>query len=101
MYQEKNATWSPNSVPPNPESLVPKRFHARSPDEEDDSPTNKKMKLNKQAYDHVLHAFNAESPALSHVNLPLLKSFFNSNDSDVCCVCVCSLMSLSSFSQGL
>ncbi|KAG5386243.1 hypothetical protein IGI04_037713 [Brassica rapa subsp. trilocularis] len=64
---DKNATWMiPNSLP-NPESLVGKRVHARSPDDEDDdSPTNKKIKLHKQAYDHVLHAFNAESPALSH-----------------------------------
>ncbi|CDY27203.1 BnaA09g35990D [Brassica napus] len=64
---EKNASWMiPNSLP-NPESLVGKRVHARSPDDEDDdSPTNKKIKLHKQAYDHVLHAFNAESPALSH-----------------------------------
>ncbi|KAL0756252.1 hypothetical protein Bca101_093920 [Brassica carinata] len=61
---EKNASWMiPNSLP-NPESLVGKRVHARSPD--DDSPTNKKIKLHKQAYDLVLYAFNAESPALSH-----------------------------------
>ncbi|CAN6898349.1 hypothetical protein HID58_082381, partial [Brassica napus] len=63
-HSEKNASWMiPNSLP-NPESLVGKRVHARSPD--DDSPTNKKIKLHKQAYDLVLYAFNAESPALSH-----------------------------------
>ncbi|CAH8360503.1 unnamed protein product [Eruca vesicaria subsp. sativa] len=52
---------------PNPEPLVVKHVHARSPDddEDDDSPTKKKIKLHKQAYDHVLHAFNAESPSLS------------------------------------
>ncbi|KAL0848211.1 hypothetical protein Bca101_021458 [Brassica carinata] len=55
---ENNATWSPNSVG--------KRVHARSPYDEDDSPTKKKIKLHKQAYDHVLHSFHAESPALSH-----------------------------------
>ncbi|XP_056867379.1 uncharacterized protein LOC108861462 isoform X2 [Raphanus sativus] len=65
-HSANNATWSPDSLP-NPESLAGKRIHARSPnDEEDDSPTSKKIKLHKQAYDHVLHAFNAESPALSH-----------------------------------
>ncbi|KAF8102062.1 hypothetical protein N665_0201s0351 [Sinapis alba] len=78
-----------NSVSISPESRVEKRVHARSPDEDDDdSPTNKKMKLHKQAYDDVLHAFNAESHALSHVK-PHFLSFITYNDSEVCMCSSC------------
>ena len=83
----------PNSLP-NPESLVGKRVHARSPD--DDSPTNKKIKLHKQAYDLVLYAFNAESPALSHVNISFLSMILRF----VCALMSCLLPSVKDFDHA-